>query len=203
MARILSILIPVFLFGMAAAQEYRPVEETSGLEVGSLAPMFTASDADMQEYSLENALLDGPVVLIFYRGYWCPVCNRHLSKIQDSLNFIYEKGASVIAVSPEKPVYLEKIREKTGSEFTLLYDEAYRISDAYDVTFLPNRNQLRKYNTFLGANLKETHSDDSQRLPIPATFIIGKDGKIKWRQFDHDYRNRSLVSEILKGLQGL
>ncbi len=60
---------------------------------------------------------------------------------------------------------------------------------------------LFTYNTMLGAKLKKTHSDDSQRLPIPATYLIGTDGKIAWRQFDPDYKNRSSVADILQALE--
>jgi len=60
--------------------------------------------------------------------------------------------------------------------------------------------QLFTYNVILGGKLKSTHSDESQRLPIPATYIIGENGKIIWRQFDHDYKKRSSVKEILKAL---
>jgi len=91
--------------------------------------------------------------------------------------------------------------EQTGAEFTLLYDEGYRISDAFDVTFRPSGKDRLMYNTMLGANLKNAHSDDSQRLPIPATYIIGQDGNIVWRQFDPNYKNRSTVAGILEGLE--
>ena len=185
------------------AQEFKTVEEAEGLQVGTDAPVFKALDADSNEYDLGQALNSGPVVMIFYRGYWCPHCNKHLALIQDSLDLIHALGASVIAISPEKPVYLEKIRKKTGSEFTLLYDEWYRISDAYDVTFLPDEKKIRKYNTFMGANMTETHSDETNRLPIPATYIIDQNGKIVWRQFDPNYKNRSKVGDILNALSEL
>ena len=87
----------------------------------------------------------------------------------------------------EKPVYLNKMVEKTQAQFSLLYDDGYRIANAYDVTFTPPKTTLFIYNTALNAKLKESHSDDSQRLPIPATYIIGMDGVIIWRQFDANY----------------
>ena len=182
------------------SQTYKTVDEAEGLLPGTKAPAFTATDTDGKDYSLEEALAKGPVVMIFYRGYWCPHCNRHLAGIQDSLGFIYEKGASIIAVSPEKPEYLNETKEITGSEFTLLYDEGYRIANAYDVSFLPAQRKLMKYNTFTKASLKESHSDESQRLPIPATYIINTEGLITWRQFDPNYKNRSTVKEIIQAL---
>lgn len=185
------------------AQEYKSVDEAKGTTVGMTAPEYSAVDADSNQFSLHEALKNGPVVMIFYRGFWCPVCNQHLSQIQDSLKLIEETGAKVIAISPEKPEYLDVMAEKTGAEFTLLYDDGYKIADAYDVTFKPSATTLFTYNTFLGAKLKETHSDDSQRLPIPATYIIGTDGKIAWRQFDPDYKKRSTVADILKALENI
>jgi len=179
---------------------FLPIEEAEGLQPGTTAPLFKAFDAYSNTYSLEKALESGPVVIIFYRGFWCSYCNRHLAQIQDSLELIYKKGATVVAISPEKPEYLNKTREQTGSEFTLLYDEGYLIADAYDVTFLPNQRQLMKYNNFTPAELKKSHSDDSQRLPIPATYIIAPTGKITWRHFDTNYKKRSSVAEILKAL---
>ena len=84
---------------------YKPLDEAKGLQVGAKAPLFTAIDQNKKQYSLEKALKRGPVVLVFYRGYWCPVCNRQLKKLQDSLDLVYAKGATLIAVSPEKPEY--------------------------------------------------------------------------------------------------
>ncbi len=182
------------------AQQYRSVDEAKGLAAGTKAPLFEAQDQNRSTFVLADALKKGPVVLIFYRGQWCPVCNRHLSNLQDSLELIYEKGATVIAVSPEKPEHLNKTAEKTGAKFILLYDESFRIADAYDVTFKPTDMERFAYNTMLGADLKNAHSDDSQRLPIPATYIIWKDGIIAWRQFDPNYKNRSTVADILKHL---
>jgi len=195
-----TILIMTLAITHSFAQEQRNAEDAKGLQVGTVAPLFKAVDSDNQPFDLQKAFETGPVVLIFYRGQWCPICNRHLSQIQDSLKFITDKGATVIAVSPEKPEYLDKMAEKTGAKFILLYDEGYKIENAYDVTFTPDDKQIFMYNTMLNAKLKESHSDDSQQLPIPATYIIGKDGKIVWRQFNHDYKKRSTVQEIIKNL---
>lgn len=185
-----------------SAQETRSAAEANGLPVGVEAPGFRAIDADGEEFQLASALKSGPVVMIFYRGHWCPVCNKHLGAIQDSLQLIMDRGATVIAVSPQNPEYLDKMADKTGAKFRLLYDEGYEIADAYDVTFTPEKRELMVYNTALNAKLKKSQSDESQRLPIPATYIIGRDGVIAWRQFDPDYKNRSSVKEIIANLPG-
>ena len=203
MKKIPLTLIMFVLFLTANSQTSRSVNKAHGLPVGANAPLFTALDADSNTFNLEKALQQKPVVLIFYRGFWCPVCNKHLGAIQDSLSMIEATGAKVIAVSPEKPDYLNKMAEKTGAQFTLLYDEGYLIADAYDVTFKPTSTELFTYNVVLGAKLKKTHSDETQRLPIPATFIIDQKGKINWGQFNPDYKKRASVKEILKALDEL
>lgn len=200
MKNLLFMLLVALFIEPSFSQESRSVEEAKGLAVGAKAPNFVALDADSSSFNLFKTLKDGPVVIIFYRGFWCPVCNKHLAQIQDSLSLITAKGTTVVAISPEKPEYLDKMIEKTGASFRLLYDEGYKISDAYDVTFTPQKAELVIYNTVLGAKLKETHSDDSQRLPIPATYIINKNGVIVWRQFNPDYKERSRVKSILENL---
>ena len=189
--------------GSIYSQTSRSAEEAMGLQVGTMAPEFSATEAGGGTFSLKSALKEGPVVLIFYRGHWCPVCNKHLARIQDSLKLITCMGATLVAISPQKPEYLRKMEEQTEAEFRLLYDEGYVIADAYDVTFTPDKKQLFMYNTVLNAKLKETHSDGSQRLPIPATYLVDRGGRIAWRQFDPDYKNRSNVADILGALRAL
>lgn len=200
--KITTIVLSILSIGFSckAQDKLKTVDDAKGLEVGHVVENFTAIDVNNNSFSLEKTLENGPVVLIFIRGQWCPVCNRHMNTIQDSLKYIQEKSAQVVVISPEKPEYIEKTIEKSKAEFTVLYDEGQKISDYFDVTFNPDGKTKLMYNTMLGAKLKESHTDDSERLPIPATFIIGLDKKIIWRQFDPDYKNRSTVKEIIEAL---
>jgi peroxiredoxin len=175
----------------------RKAQEAAGLPVGAAAPRFEATDQHDKPYSLPEALENGPVVLIFYRGQWCPFCNAHLRKLQDELPRLYERGASVAAISPETSPFLRRMMEKTDAEFTLLYDEDYRIAKAYDVVFRPGRAHRFMYNTVLGADMKNAHADERELLPIPATYVIGRDGRILWRHFDPDYKKRSKMDDIV------
>lgn len=196
--RRLCLLITILLANTYIyAQTYKTVAEVKGLPVGSKVSKFTATDQNGKTFDLSKAIKKGPVVLLFYRGQWCPVCNRHLSNLQDSLSQIYAKGATVIAVSPEKQEYLEKTASKTKATFTLLHDRSYRISEAFDVVFKPTGKEISLYNERLKANIDNAHSDNSQRLPVPATFIINRKGIIVWRHFNSDYRVRASVKEIL------
>ena len=199
--RLLIVLIlPFFTIASMAQTKNKTVNEAEGLQIGDIVENFSALDQHDEIFTLKEALGKGPVVIVFYRGQWCPYCMKHLSHLQDSLQLIYEKGATVVAISPEKSEFLKRTATKTNASFYLLYDEGYKISDTFDVTFLPNRTSRIMYNTMLGADLKNAHSDESQRLPIPATFIIDQDGKIVWRHFDPDYKQRSSVSDIVKNI---
>jgi peroxiredoxin len=186
-----------------AEESYKNVKEAKGLSIGQLVPMFVAEDQSGESFDLRQALNEGPVVIIFYRGQWCPFCNSHLSKLNANLEAIYEKGAQVVAVSPETSAFLKRTVEKTNAAFRLLHDADYKIAEGFDVSFLPGIISRTMVNTVLRANLKEAHSDDSQRLPIPATFVVGKNGKVAWRHFDPDYKKRSSVKDILKALDKL
>lgn len=176
----------------------RPVTEAKGIAIGAKVPNFMAKDIYDSTYELKEALKRGPVVVVFIRGQWCPFCNKHLSKLQDSLPLIYEKNASIVVVSPEKSEFIKLTIEKTGAEFAILFDEGHKISDMFDVTFRPDSISRFMYNNILGANLKETHSDDTERLPIPATYIIDTNGQVVWRHFDTNYKKRSTVADIIK-----
>lgn len=195
--------ISIFITSPALSQDYRSAEEAEGIKAGSPAPAFTATSMQGNDFSLQKALDNGPVVMIFYRGHWCPVCNRHLKAIQDSIYLVEQHGATLIAVSPERVPLLGRTAEKTGAEFTLLHDEDFRIAKAYDVHFLPGEEDRIMYNTVLGARLEQAHSDDSQQLPIPATYIIDENGTIVWRHFNPDHRIRASMEDIVNVLEEL
>jgi peroxiredoxin len=188
---------------LSAQPTFKTVNEAQGVAIGARIADFTATDAEGKQFQLSQALKAGTVVLLFYRGQWCPVCSRHLSNLQDSLQYIEQLGARVVAVSPEKQENLQKTVKKTGATFTLLYDKDYQICNAFDVTFLPDGKSRAAYNSMLGASLKTAHSDNSQQLPVPATYIIGQDGTVKWRHFDPNYKVRATPREIIQALEQL
>lgn len=183
-----------------AQNEYKNLDEVKGLAIGQEVPVIEAIDQHYNLIRLHDLLSNGPVVIIFYRGFWCPICNQHLSELQERLKTLKSLGVSVVAISPEKPEYLIKTSERTGAEFILLYDEDYQISNAFDLAFQPDSATVNTLEELLNIDLTLYHSDESQRLPVPATFIVNTDGVIVWRQFNPDYRDRSEFSEILRNL---
>jgi peroxiredoxin len=200
---ICSLTFLLLAYPIKAQHQFQSADEVGGLAVGTTVQDFEAIDQFGNRFQLAEALRGGPVVLIFYRGQWCPVCNKHLGQLQDSLRYIEEMGARLVAVAPEQPPYLKMMAQKIEADFSLLYDEQYRISNAFEVTFLPDQATIDLYNNRLNAQLEEANTDDSGRLPIPATFIINQEGEIVWRHFDKDYRNRASAAEIIKALKHL
>jgi len=194
------ICISLFLSLGASAQG---LENPQGLAEGSKAPLGELINQNGETVSLDAALKEGPILLLFYRGEWCPYCNRHMAlieEIRDSLNAL---GVQIFAISPELPEHLTEIQSKTGAEFQFLYDAQYRLIQAYDLAFLPSKATRFKYKSVLGADLGERHRDTREWLPVPASYLIDENGIIQWRHFDPDYTQRSEPEEILLAAQGL
>ncbi|WP_375584491.1 peroxiredoxin-like family protein [Cyclobacterium xiamenense] len=183
---------------LRAQGDFKSIEEAKGLALGASIQNFIAYDQEGNAFDLFEALADGPVVLFFYRGNWCPFCNRHLSELEAGLELIYREGARVVAVSPEKPELMEKTIKKTGASFTLLYDEENRIAGRFDVAYLPEKPVKTKSGLFSG---NKSIADETTQLPIPATYIIEAPGKITWRHLDPDYKNRASAEDIAQALQ--
>jgi peroxiredoxin len=174
-------------------------EAPEGLFISSKAPDFKGKDQNGKEVRLKDLLKEGKVVLVFYRGQWCPYCNRELSRLQDSLQMIKAKGATLIAVSPEKPENISKTVEKTKAEYSILYDEGLKIMKAYEVEFEVPENTITRYRNS-GIDLEKNNGDNGKYLPVPAIYIIDQESTVTYRFFEPDYRKRPSVLEILSNL---
>ena len=184
------------LIGWAAFAQEAP----EGLFLNSKAPDFKAKDQNGNEVRLKDLLKKGKVVLVFYRGQWCPYCNKHLKRLEDSLQLIKDKGAMVVAVTPEKPESVAATVEKTKAEFPILYDEDLKIMKAYDVEFKVPENTLTRYRN-AGIKIDENNGKNGNYLPVPATYIIDKESTVVYRFFNQDYKKRPSVQEILNALK--
>jgi peroxiredoxin len=151
------------------------------------------------EIHLKDVLKKGKVVLIFYRGQWCPYCNRQLKKLEDSLQQIIGKGATLIAVTPEKPENITKTIEKTSATYSILFDEGLKIMNAYNVSFEVPENTLTRYRN-TGIDIEKNNGSNGKYLPVPAVFVINKESTITYRFFEPDYKKRPTVQEILENL---
>jgi peroxiredoxin len=175
-------------------------EKPEGLFNNSKAPEFKVKDQSGVELSLKELRKKGPVVLVFYRGNWCPYCNKELKRLQDSLQYITAKGAQVIAVTPEAQEGITKTIEKTGAAFPILYDADMKIAKAYQVSFQVEDKTVERYKGFGTDLLAINQQKEKAFLPVPAIYIINKEGSITYRFFDADYRKRLAVKDILAQL---
>jgi peroxiredoxin len=172
----------------------------TGLKAGMEAPPFSARDNAGQMIRLKDLLkTHKAVVLFFYRGQWCPYCNRYISKLEDSLRLLIAKGAYVIGVTPETDENIQKTVNKTHASFSLIHDNGYRIMKAYEVNYVVDTAMMTTYRKY-GVDLDKGNGNDEHVLPVPATYIIDHTGKIIFVHFDKDYRNRASVSDLLKAL---
>jgi peroxiredoxin len=174
-------------------------EAPKGLTVQAKAPDFSAKDQTGTTINLKDQLKKGSVVLVFYRGQWCPHCNKQLSKLEDSIQLIKAKGASLIAITPEKQENIRKTIAKTKATYPILFDEGLQIMKKYEVAFAVDNTTIERYKKY-GIDFNEINGANGANLPVPAIYVINKEGVIVFRHFDPDYRNRATVQEILKYL---
>ena len=170
-----------------------------GLEVGIEAPLFKTTDIEGNKIKVSELLKSGPVVIVFYRGEWCPWCTKYLSELNESLPEIKAKGASVLVVSPEVKSSSENTKKMTASDFVFISDADLKIGKAYDVLF----HVTEDYQGKVHAKLKKGDPSNTSvvdNLPVPATYVIGVDGKITYRQFDYNYSKRANAGDILEVL---
>jgi peroxiredoxin len=191
----LGILFTIAILSFAFISNDAP----TGLNIGEIAPDFSAKNQHNKDVNLKELLKSGNVVLLFYRGEWCPFCNKQLKELEDSMSFISAKGANIVAITPEKQENISKTIEKTKATFNIVSDENLQIMKAYKVAFELDEKTTEKYKGY-GVNLSERNGSNGNNLPVPALYVINKEGKITYRYFDTNYKNRTSVKEILKHL---
>jgi peroxiredoxin len=191
-------ILNVFILSIVAFS-LRAQEAPEGLFIDSKAPDFRAKDQNGVEIRLKDQVKKGKVVLVFYRGQWCPYCNKFLSRLEDSLLLIKEKGATLIAVSPEKPENVTKTVEKTKAEYSILHDEGLKIMKAYDVEFELQENMITRYRN-AGIDVEKNNGTNGKYLPVPAVYVIDEESTVIYRFFEQDYKKRPTVAEILQKL---
>ncbi|SFI97084.1 peroxiredoxin-like family protein [Olleya namhaensis] len=171
----------------------------TALNVGDKALDFSLKNQLNQTVSLYDQLKDGPVVLTWYRGGWCPYCNITLHYLQDKLPEIKTAGATLLALTPELPDNSLNTSEKNNLEFSVLSDVGNVIGKNYGVVFELTPEVATIYNNGFGLN--EKNGDASNQLPLAATYVIDTNGIIQYAFLDADYTKRAEVSEIVTALK--
>lgn len=169
-------------------------QHVKGLKKGEKAPDFTLPNAVGKEVSLSGILNLGPVILKFYRGEWCPICNLDLREIQKYMVQLESFGAKVLAISPQKSddAFTMKHNNKLG--FEVLSDARQEVIKSYNLQFDPGDDYHNR------RDLSVLNGDGSKLIPVPATFIIKQDFTIAAAHVEANYTKRMDPEEIVKVL---
>ena len=174
----------------------------SALSVGEIAPNFTLPDATGEVFNLHDKLNEGPLVLSFYRGGWCPFCNLELQAIQALLPEIKALGANLVGISPETPDNSMTTVEKHQLQFDVLSDVGNKTARDYGLIFTVYE-EMRPLYLKWGLDIPTSNGDDSWELPIPATYIIDSNCVARVAHVDKDYTKRMEPDQILTALHSI
>jgi len=169
---------------------------------GNTAPDFNLPNVHGKPVALSALLARGPVVLTFYRGGWCPYCNLQLRAYQRILPQIRDLGAQLVAVSPEPPDESLSTAERNELEFEVLSDVSADAARAYGLLF-DFSDRLKQAYIGMGRDLSAVNADGQWHLPIPATYVIDRDGRIELAYVDPEYRNRLEPADVISALKRL
>lgn len=189
-------ILKLILLGMISTALTLSAMELRPLMIGQPIPDTELKTADGKTFDLQAAVQEKSVVLIFYRGGWCPFCNAHLGQLQEAVPQLREMGYRIIAISPDHPGELQKSQEKDELSYTLLSDSSMATAKAFGIAFevdTPMLEKLVTYNIDIEAASGETH----HLLPVPSVFIAGRDGIIDFVYANPDYKIRLAPAVLL------
>ncbi len=172
------------------------------LNEGDEIPQINLPNAVGKTINVNSMLKDGPVVISFYRGAWCPYCNLELKALQNALPEIKSLDAQLIAISPNTPDNSISSIEKHGLEFEVLTDAGNKIAKEFRLVF-NLAEELRPIFKQFNFDVPKYNGDESWELPIPATYIVNTDGKIVHAFVNADYTKRMEPTEIISKLKEL
>ena len=170
------------------------------LKAGDKAPAFTLNDPEGKPVSSSDLLRQGPLVVTFYRGVWCPYCNMELQALQAALPDIREAGGQVVAISPQVASNSRKSVRQNELEFPILSDTHNDVAASFGLRFeLPD--YLVELYQSLKNDLPAFNGDASWTLPMPARYVIARDGTIVYAEVNPDYTQRPDPAELLPSLR--
>ena len=172
----------------------------TALKTGDRAPAIVLGNVHGKTVDVAAQLKNGPVVVTFYRGGWCPYCNLELKAFQQILPDIKAAGASLVAISPEKPDDTLTTAQKNSLSFEVLSDVGQKVGRAFGLVYQFSDELRSAYGGF-GLDIPAKNGADEWALPISATYVIDRDGIIIYAYTDPDYRDRADPLDVLKVLK--
>jgi peroxiredoxin len=164
--------------------------------VGDVMPDFMLPDEGGRLVGLADLRSHGPVAVMFHRGHWCPYCRINAHAVARSGDAIAAVGGRVVIVMPERQAYAEKLQADSGAAFPILtdMDNGYALSLNLAIWLGPDIARLL---TGYGNDLPRYHGNDAWMVPIPATFVVARDGRVVARFIDPDFRKRMELDDLL------
>jgi len=173
-----------------------------GIAVGQPAPDFTLLDAFGEKLNLKQTLKKGPVILVFYRGAWCPFCNLHLHALKKNITEFNKYNAQLITITPQKPDKSAAQINKTDLPFKVLSDLDSQVMKDYRLYF-ELEPQLVKIYKRVGLDVEDFNGKGRNVLPVPGTLVIDQQGIVRAMQAETDYTKRMEPDAIINALKKL
>jgi peroxiredoxin len=167
---------------------------------GDVMPLFVLPDEAGQLVSLKDMLARGPVVVTFHRGHWCPYCRISISTLVRAQPRIEALGGRMVAIVPDREQFAAEMRDDCNVNFPILSDMDNGYAMSLNLAIWVGA-EMQEYMIKIGRVLPQYQGNDSWMLPIPATFVIGKDGRVKARFVDPDYRKRMTIEDLFSALK--
>jgi peroxiredoxin len=189
-------------YGEAVDRLVERIHENGGGEnsprPGEPMPPFMLPDETGRLVTLTSLIAEGPVAVMFFRGHWCPYCRLNVRAVIMAMDRIRAMNAQVVAIMPELQEYAEKFKAEADAPFPVLtdLDNGYALSLNLAIWLGTEIQRLMS-----NQNLASFHGNDGWLLPIPATFVVGRDGLVKARFVDPDFRRRMEIDDLLAALQ--
>jgi peroxiredoxin len=190
------------LMERATAELIASGQASRALKAGDRAPSFTLNDPDGQPVSAASLLAQGPLIISFYRGVWCPYCNLELQALQETLPQFRALGASLVALSPQTAANSRKSQRQNKLDFPILSDPRNDVAAAFGLRFALPDYLIELYRG-LKNDLPAFNDDPAWTLPMPARYVIGQDGVIAYAEVNPDYTLRPEPDSMLPVLQRL
>ena len=171
------------------------------LKVGDRAPVFTLNDTDGTPVSSAERLAEGPLVVTFYRGVWCPYCNMDLQALEEAQPQIKALGAQLVTISPQVAANSRRSKRENNVTYPILSDPRNDVAAAFGLRFKLPDYLADLYRNAFKNDLAVVNGDESWTLPMPARFIIDRDGVIVYAEVNPDYTRRPDPSELLPTLE--
>lgn len=172
----------------------------SAPRVGDAMPPFIFPDENGRLVSMQSLLDRGPAIVTFHRGHWCPWCRISINTLARTQARLEASGARMVAIVPDREQFAAAMKHDAKASFPILsdMDNGYAMSLNLAIWVGP---EMEAYIIDRGHSLPDYHGNDSWMLPIPATFVVGRDGRIKARFVDPDYRKRAAIDDVIAALK--